>query len=365
MKTKLKRALVIAGALICLSAIWGMGVSQASTGSSEAILQVLQNYFESANTAIISGDEAALRANLAQTTSDRALIDKVVVDIRKERGGGVPYVGSSTKIRIIDGPSPNDVGDANIVTLIAEENRALNLSIRGGPEKTEERIEHILSLQQLGGTWRIVSDAIKDAPGPQTSEPGQKPIPPSVRPTRSAPNNRQSHDNVAAPGDITALATYYNRTAASNYAYNWALSRNPSYRSWSNDCTNFISQAVRAGNWFDVSGWYLSNSAWWYNFANQSRTWINAESWWWFTYNRPRGSIATYFSDMRIGDVLQLDFDRNNVVDHSMVVTKKDANGTIYLSYHTTDTRNKSINTILSQYPSAWYYGWKINYTIN
>ncbi len=50
----------------------------------------------------------------------------------------------------------------------------------------------------------------------------------------------------------------YNRDAAAAYAKKWALGRNKEYKdyeNWGGDCTNFISQCLKAGDIpFDHSG---------------------------------------------------------------------------------------------------------------
>lgn len=38
-----------------------------------------------------------------------------------------------------------------------------------------------------------------------------------------------------------------------------------------------------------------------------------------------------------------------------MMVTHVTSNE-LYLSYHTTDTLNRSLSSIIAAYPSAWYY---------
>jgi hypothetical protein len=67
-----------------------------------------------------------------------------------------------------------------------------------------------------------------------------------------------------------------------DFATKWAKSHNPNYRDWikeEKDCTNFVSQALRAGGWRDDRGWYKSSSNWWYNFSNQTYTWTSADYW--------------------------------------------------------------------------------------
>mgnify|MGYP001690599932 FL=1 len=52
------------------------------------------------------------------------------------------------------------------------------------------------------------------------------------------------------------LPSYYNRNAAVNYARRWALNPNPRYPYYTQngDCTNFVSQALRAGGLRDIHG---------------------------------------------------------------------------------------------------------------
>jgi hypothetical protein len=58
---------------------------------------------------------------------------------------------------------------------------------------------------------------------------------------------------------------------------------------------------------------------------------------------------------------LQLDFaPADNNINHSMIVTEiEDVPGIpyeVYLTYHTTNTLNKKLSTIISQYPDSLYY---------
>jgi len=74
----------------------------------------------------------------------------------------------------------------------------------------------------------------------------------------------------------------YNRVAAVQYAQKWAKSFNPDYVQFPNDCTNFVSQALRAGGWemvgADVTDTF-SDSKWWYGLSSitqASHTWAGA-----------------------------------------------------------------------------------------
>lgn len=59
-----------------------------------------------------------------------------------------------------------------------------------------------------------------------------------------------------------------------------------------------------------------------------------------------------YLTDLLVSDVMQMDFDGygspDNIPDHTMMVTGRDASGNALLSYHTADTRNKLIWDVIS-----------------
>lgn len=148
-----------------------------------------------------------------------------------------------------------------------------------------------------------------------------------------------------------------NRQKVADYATKWALGHNTSYTKYSVDCTNFVSQAMYAGGWKEVSHpWidYKQDDAWWYGgIPTNSWTWSGAENFYRMTKALNRTTTAKYVSDLRVGDLLQYKSSGATNMTHSMVVTKK-SGSTVYLSYHTTDTLNKPF-TSLSGLNVTWY----------
>lgn len=168
--------------------------------------------------------------------------------------------------------------------------------------------------------------------------------------------------------NVTISSSYnYNRNNAAWYGSYYAINPNPSFRDFTysgGDCTNFISQAVWYGNW-PMVGWWpnkYSTSVWWYAFGwpnTQSYTWTSAHYWWWFTYNRPRGYLTSNGCNLQLGDIVQRDKERDGYIDHSTIVTYK--NGCdIRISYHTPNTKNRSLWDFMNQYPGAAFYGWRL-----
>jgi hypothetical protein len=54
-------------------------------------------------------------------------------------------------------------------------------------------------------------------------------------------------------------------------------------------------------------------------------------------------------------DVLQADWNRDNTIDHTMIVTATGRNER-YLTYHTSSTHNRKLSSLLAARPSAWWY---------
>ena len=76
---------------------------------------------------------------------------------------------------------------------------------------------------------------------------------------------------------LNPQTTYaYNANSAVNYADTWAKARNPAYTQFSSDCTNFVSQVLRAGDLATNNQWYYNNS------SSYSRTWSVADDFKWY-----------------------------------------------------------------------------------
>ena len=154
-----------------------------------------------------------------------------------------------------------------------------------------------------------------------------------------------------------------NSTAGYNTAYRVYYDQNSGNLA---DCTNFVSQAMNWGGWQHAGGWYQDAHYWWYSPNNivqwgnkaEAWSWINANYWYFFARYSGRVLNATYLSDFRPGDVLQLDYSSNDgILDHTEIVTTKDSNGNLYLTSHAINVHNKSFWDIYAQNPGAAYYG--------
>lgn len=139
----------------------------------------------------------------------------------------------------------------------------------------------------------------------------------------------------------------YNREKVYEYAKKWSYSRNPKYYNYDligGDCTNFVSQCIFAGysqmNYSKNNGWYYIDG------NNKSPSWTGVEFLYKFLISNkgagPTGNETT-IEKLKIGDIIQLNFDRNKF-SHSLVVIQNssDINNTL-VATHTFDTFGKRL----------------------
>ncbi|ARU59971.1 hypothetical protein CBW65_02015 [Tumebacillus avium] len=224
------------------------------------------------------------------------------------------------------------------------------------PEFTVDQETHQIVLEKDSeGNWVIVADEVLN---------GSKSAPVTMKALEKAREKKPSYvgkvDHPVENNAVIAPELYWDGIAAANYARQYAINYNWNYRSFSQDCTNFVSQAEKKGGLPYVDGWYQDELAWWYNDTTQTYTWVNAEDHYWLLSYTDRGSYTSSTSNLRLGDVIQIDFTSDGVVDHTTIVTAIDASGNIYISQHTSNSLDKPLSLIKSNYPSGTFYFWKM-----
>ena len=124
----------------------------------------------------------------------------------------------------------------------------------------------------------------------------------------------------------------YNRMAAVAYAHKWAMSYNKSYRSYSADCANFVSQAIFAGA-------PVKNYIWQNSIKGGSPAWVNLNNQWTFLItNISKGPVATNSTrklGSDYGDVLNFWSTSENMYYHDVIITKIGDTGNLFYSGHT------------------------------
>ena len=166
----------------------------------------------------------------------------------------------------------------------------------------------------------------------------------------------------------------WNSTLAKNYALKHALKPNPNYIYFSNDCTNFISQIMRAGGWKDtVTKQSTQDTSWFYtNGTSYAQTWstaqglrnrlnngyeIGAEK-----LTRSIGGAGGVYLNNKIasGDIVFADWTDDGRFDHAMSVIDKGYLDT-RVAYHSSNEDNGSMVAISATNPFAYFEAFHIS----
>ncbi|MFZ7121051.1 MAG: amidase domain-containing protein [Eubacteriaceae bacterium] len=149
----------------------------------------------------------------------------------------------------------------------------------------------------------------------------------------------------------------YDRNLAVKYALEYAIIPNNAYVYFQgNDCTNFISQCLKAGGALND---YNTTHPWWYYNGKASICWAVAHSLYWYirtcSENQSLGIRAnTYYLDnnsmyqqeirgkVEIGDIIQYK-NFENKIQHSTIITSFDSySDEPLISQHTFEGKNIS-----------------------
>ena len=135
----------------------------------------------------------------------------------------------------------------------------------------------------------------------------------------------------------------YDRRAAVQYAERWWNSYNPAYEKFTVDCTNYISQCLRAGG-APMRGATNRNQGWWYQGDNWSFSWAVAHSLRWYLSGSTeglQGKEVQNAAELSPGDVICYDFQGDDRWDHNTIVVAKDAEGMPLVNAHTDNSRHR------------------------
>lgn len=148
----------------------------------------------------------------------------------------------------------------------------------------------------------------------------------------------------------------YNRIGAVNYAIKYALHPNKEYKYFQSinenggDCTNFVSQCLKAGG---APMDYNEHRPWWYNIkkGKASTCWAVAHSLYWYlrtnqSMNRAaiKGMEVEEISELEIGDVVFYENYQNTIFHAAIITSFINTNGNIVplISQHSYNQLNES-----------------------
>ncbi|MFC4401885.1 amidase domain-containing protein [Gracilibacillus xinjiangensis] len=136
----------------------------------------------------------------------------------------------------------------------------------------------------------------------------------------------------------------YDRRAAVQYAERWWNDVNPAYNYFEdNDCTNYISQCLRAGG-APMTGAPDRSKGWWYSGSSWSYSWSVAHSFRWYMSSRGNTFQAKLIdspTELLPGDIICYDFQGDGRWDHNTIVVAKDSENMPLVNAHTNNSRHR------------------------
>ncbi|MEU8774298.1 amidase domain-containing protein [Streptomyces sp. NPDC048606] len=358
------------GSLLAYSANAGSGPKAADKATTDAFARIADDVLSQRSEALV--EDRPGRRGVTQTATKARMSAKFKKDedgalsalrSRKTRLAelGEAYTGSDTKVTV----DKATVTGGKATVQVTEDTKLTYKKVTGDePETTDFRTRYELTLTgKKGGGWELTSIKSQENGPVAVNEPVAAKVNVVKDDGNQYPDGTPAATKYpAAPKPKAKTGGAYDYNAMAKYAEKYWSNYNPAYRKFSGnggDCTNFISQALKAGGWKPVPGTSSDYRNWWYDGTRQSTSWIGANEWAWFTLSNQRAANLENVYQMDIGDILQVDFNKDGSKDHSMMVTYRNAKGMPYLTYHSTNTYRKSLASIIASYPDARYFAYR------
>ncbi|WP_159599127.1 amidase domain-containing protein [Agromyces humi] len=148
---------------------------------------------------------------------------------------------------------------------------------------------------------------------------------------------------------------------------NWQSTQNSEFGYLADsDCVNFASQGLLARGWqMDDQWWYSKDEE---GYIDHAKAWVSSTLF--RDYLAAHPDRATQLTDaqrsqVKVGDIVQFDWDNSGDRDHTGTVTRveqgKDGGITIYFAGHTDPTDFRSVDESIGEmHPGASVYYWSI-----
>lgn len=190
---------------------------------------------------------------------------------------------------------------------------------------------------------------------------------PAVVPALSWPERRSlpCRAGFGSPGHAgfarrTAAPWAWNPAAARDYADQFAVDPNPEYSVYPQDCTNFVSQCLKAGGKTEVGTVFgrQDDENWFHGPTDflTSYTWAGCQNLFRHLNSYTNSTVVT-LADLQPGDLVFQDIHSEpDPVEHAMIVVRRLPND-VTVNYHTPNTKNRSLQDILGHRPQDTFYG--------
>ncbi len=152
----------------------------------------------------------------------------------------------------------------------------------------------------------------------------------------------QREEKIIVDAEGERLPFIYARLEAVKYAEIWWNSYNPAFQQFEkNNCTNYISQCLYAGN-APMTGYPNRGKGWWYKNHQWSYSWTTPHGLWNYLSKAKTGLRAVKVKspqELKIGDLIFYDFEGDGRWNHSTIVVAKDNNKMPLVNAQSTNSR--------------------------
>ncbi|MEU9212524.1 amidase domain-containing protein [Streptomyces sp. NPDC048415] len=342
---------------------------QANRAATDAFGRVADAVFTDRTAALLDGSHPA-RTELKATTGGIRLSDALtrtqntaVSSLHGTRSRlaalGEAYTAADTDVTV----NRTRVRGQRATVWVTETTTLTYKKIRGDePDTTGFRAHHVLTFAaQPDGTWKLTGERSTDRGPRQVNEPVPTVSGKTPMAAVDAPRAATTYPAPAKPKNL-GTGTTYNYAAMAAYAEKYWRNYNAAYRRFNSaggDCTNYLSQSLKAGGWKPVTTSAQEYGTWYYGTSTESDSWVGVNEWSWFTQTAKRTTPLANVYQMNIGDVMQMDFNKDGSKDHSMITSYRSSSGVPYVTYHDTDTYRRSVSSLIASYPNSAYYAYR------
>lgn len=298
-------------------------------------LDTVRHYFDEKNKVWLTGDLEGLR-KAAHAEPSKSWWKRNGANIERKRQAthwrrGV-LLRSHTKVHVRK--LLQDEGSTASKALIDEH---VTWVYRDNPGYAVEArvISHLQRWRLEGGVWKLEkdleSDELQRIPV-SDADTLAEPMPVMV----SKPNFQPSSFRDAKPGQVRA----YDRVRALRYSELWWSGFNPVYPKLDEDCTNFISQCLFAGN-VPMTHTQSRAEGWWYRFTegkkaeNWSYSWTTSHALYLHLTNHLGATRVSSARDLKVGDLVFYDWGGQGTFHHTAFVADFDNRGDALVNAHT------------------------------
>ncbi|ATW24090.1 amidase domain-containing protein [Candidatus Formimonas warabiya] len=299
----------------------------------ENMLPVVQELFNWKNSVLLTGNLVHLeRLYSGDSAAQKSLEKEKKVLSAKQRSASArnaKYIGHVTQVypgRVIR--------SGNVIKMNVNEIITWGLIEFGRLRYERQQNFHELTLEYQG-QWLIKTDFYRLEAGVAT-------IP------RPVDKNLRYPGQPRNTGTNVFRGQKYDRAAAVRYAQKWWNNYNPSFHSFSVDCTNYVSQVLYAGG-IPMTYTGKANTGWWYSGSGTpedkwSYSWTVAHSLRWYLASG-KGTLRAEPADsaqlLLPGDVICYDWDGDGVWQHNTVVVGLNGDGQPLVNAHTNNSQNR------------------------